>query len=715
MITQSFNLNLIPDSAPVVVHVDQYDVGEGRFVIKLMNGDTPYTPVGATAVIQGMKPDGHGFIYAATISGNTVTADLVEQMSIVAGNVRCQLVITDADDRTGTFVFIIAVQKSALPADSDMSTSDYQLVENLIITAESINTNPPKIGVNGNWWIWDVSTMQYVDSGVDASITVNIADITMLSPDAAPYVTNSGTNTDPVFHLFIPRGQTGATGPAAGFGTPTASVDANVGTPSVSISASGPDTAKVFDFQFHNLKGATGNTGATGAAAGFGTITASVDANTGTPSVSVTASGPDTAKVLDFQFHNLKGETGTDANAVHWDERKGYVGKNLLQNKLNNGSNSSLTWKVNIDKSVLLTGTPTQNVNIIINDFVLPAGTYKISDGATGQSGSTFKMAVWTNVGGQYVEYLADTMGYKGDTFTLNSDTLIGVMFTIYSGFNTNNKVVYPMLRFASISDGTYEPYLVPNTDLLSYTENSVLGAKNFMVQPYADPVTFSRGGITYTISEDGSIDVHGLATAEGQIDLHTNVKTPLTNLQTNTEYILSGAPAISNSTNDVRLQIILKDNSTGRIDVICPQGGEVHFVIPTGYHFHWSSIYVRNGQNLNHALFKPMIRLASDTDATYKPYAMPNRDLTLKNTFYLLNSTNDLDDYVTDGQYYYESDRPAHAPDTGNTTWAKVFVIGEGTPLQIAVSGSAMYTRRKGGGGNTWGNWYKYAGTSLT
>ncbi|MBQ1756412.1 MAG: hypothetical protein II010_05000 [Oscillospiraceae bacterium] len=55
------------------------------------------------------------------------------------------------------------------------------------------------------------------------------------------------------------NGQDGAPGAAAGFGVPTASVDGNVGTPSVTVTASGPDTAKVFAFAFSNLKGEPGS------------------------------------------------------------------------------------------------------------------------------------------------------------------------------------------------------------------------------------------------------------------------------------------------------------------------------------------------------------------------------------------------------------------------------------------------------------------------
>lgn len=77
--------------------------------------------------------------------------------------------------------------------------------EDLVEAMELLSQNPPYIGANGNWFVWDTSTSEFVDSGIDASITVDIADVTMLAYGTAPYITNTGTNTDPVFHLFIPR------------------------------------------------------------------------------------------------------------------------------------------------------------------------------------------------------------------------------------------------------------------------------------------------------------------------------------------------------------------------------------------------------------------------------------------------------------------------------------------------------------------------------
>lgn len=114
-------------------------------------------------------------------------------------------------------------------------------------------------------------------------------------------------------------GDTGNTGAAAGFGTVSATVDETTGTPAVDVRTDGPNTALNVTFAFTGLKGKTGDKGDTGdtgpqgdpgAAAGFGTPTATVDESTGTPSVEVTASGPDTAKVFSFAFAGLKGETG---------------------------------------------------------------------------------------------------------------------------------------------------------------------------------------------------------------------------------------------------------------------------------------------------------------------------------------------------------------------------------------------------------------------
>ncbi|MCI9190900.1 MAG: collagen-like protein [Lachnospiraceae bacterium] len=91
------------------------------------------------------------------------------------------------------------------------------------------------------------------------------------------------------------KGATGAAGAAAGFGTPTATVDANVGTPSVTVTASGPNTAKVFSFVFKNLKGATGatgakgNTGATGAKGATGTRGSRWNTGTAITGISATA------------------------------------------------------------------------------------------------------------------------------------------------------------------------------------------------------------------------------------------------------------------------------------------------------------------------------------------------------------------------------------------------------------------------------------------
>lgn len=94
---------------------------------------------------------------------------------------------------------------------ADVTTAVPEL-EELAEKLEAMTANPPYIGDNGDWYVWDIDTEQYVDSGVDASITVSVGTTTTLPAGSNATVTNSGTSTDPILNFGIPAGATGANG-----------------------------------------------------------------------------------------------------------------------------------------------------------------------------------------------------------------------------------------------------------------------------------------------------------------------------------------------------------------------------------------------------------------------------------------------------------------------------------------------------------------------
>lgn len=93
-----------------------------------------------------------------------------------------------------------------------MILEDVPEIKEMYDQIEELTTNPPYIGANGNWYVWDTETGAYVDSGVDASITVSVGTTTTLPAGSSATVTNTGTGTDPILNFGIPQGATGATG-----------------------------------------------------------------------------------------------------------------------------------------------------------------------------------------------------------------------------------------------------------------------------------------------------------------------------------------------------------------------------------------------------------------------------------------------------------------------------------------------------------------------
>ena len=123
MITKAVNLWL--GSGPrVVIPVSQFDT-MWQFVFTIIKGGLEWTiPTGATAVLNGLKPDGNVFAFSGTISGNTVTVDCDVQMTAVAGDTICELSILADGKTVGTANFTLAVEAAPNSTGATPSASD---------------------------------------------------------------------------------------------------------------------------------------------------------------------------------------------------------------------------------------------------------------------------------------------------------------------------------------------------------------------------------------------------------------------------------------------------------------------------------------------------------------------------------------------------------------------------------------------------------------
>lgn len=124
MITQTYDLNLIPGGQIVNVHVSQYD--EGRTItFNLLNGTSPFSPPsGTTALIEGTKSDKKGFSLNATLAGVTASFVTTKNMCAAAGVTVCEFRLKKGNQNIGTANFILDVERAGLAEDVDTSSSD---------------------------------------------------------------------------------------------------------------------------------------------------------------------------------------------------------------------------------------------------------------------------------------------------------------------------------------------------------------------------------------------------------------------------------------------------------------------------------------------------------------------------------------------------------------------------------------------------------------
>ena len=140
-VTKNITLDLLETGSPVIIKAKQNDRNTRYIAAHLYVDGLAYpVPSGTEIAFRYKKPDGTAGFYdalpdnspAITVSGNTVTVELVEQVLTVSGCVHCEINIYNAaSEKLTTFTFEISVEESVL-TDAEIISSDYYNV----LTAE---------------------------------------------------------------------------------------------------------------------------------------------------------------------------------------------------------------------------------------------------------------------------------------------------------------------------------------------------------------------------------------------------------------------------------------------------------------------------------------------------------------------------------------------------------------------------------------------------
>lgn len=149
-------------------------------------------------------------------------------------------------------------------------------------------------------------------------------------------------------------------------------------------------------------------------------------------------------------------------------------------------------------------------------------------------------------------------------------------------------------------------------------SEQAVLGAKNLAP---INATTVTNKGITLTVDENKIITINGTATEAVEFEISERGQW----LKNGERYKLSGCKG--GAVDKYKLDIAYTD--TGFLAINYDQD-EVEFTANNARNY-VMRIVVYAGQTMNNVVIKPMVRLATDTDPTFAPPAMTNRELTEK------------------------------------------------------------------------------------
>jgi hypothetical protein len=169
--------------------------------------------------------------------------------------------------------------------------------------------------------------------------------------------------------------------------------------------------------------------------------------------------------------------------------------------------------------------------------------------------------------------------------------------------------------------------YVLGNSIDDIYSVMGQMGAKNLIPYPYYES-DHTESGITWTVNSDGSVTANGTATANSTFIFRSRIE-QIKCVEKNTSYILSGCPSGGSRTKYV-LDFFAQNQDGTNVVAGADYGNGYTINVPNqDYYGIYAVARVISGQTVSNLTFKPMLRLASDTDNTYQPYAKTNKELT--------------------------------------------------------------------------------------
>jgi len=182
----------------------------------------------------------------------------------------------------------------------------------------------------------------------------------------------------------------------------------------------------------------------------------------------------------------------------------------------------------------------------------------------------------------------------------------------------TDNLIV--QTASGDIADSGIAKSVIPN----EIATRNVVGAKNFL---NTSARTETINGITFTVNADKSVTASGIATADCDFCLEEKNTWYLAKDKTDRR---SGCILSGGGSADYYIYMFYADNEQGTGgQAVLTNNGEV--IIPDASWYASVQIFVRSGVDFTTPFtFYPMVRLATDTDNTYEPYAQTNRQLTV-------------------------------------------------------------------------------------